>query len=106
MSETVRLVLTELQRRFRALYGQRLVHLVLFGSQARAQAESDSDIDVLVVLRGPVRPGTEIVRTGETTAALSLQYQVVISCTFLSLDRYTTEQSPLLLNIHREGIAL
>lgn len=106
MSETVRVVLAELQLRFGALYGKRLVHLVLFGSQARAEGGSDSDIDVLVVLRGPVQPGTEIAHTGMITATLSLQYQVVISCTFLSLDRFTTERSPLLLNIHREGIAL
>lgn len=99
-------ILDELRDRFQALYGERLVHLMLFGSQARVQAEPDSDIDVLVVLQGPVSPGAEIARTGAITASLSLQHDVVISCTFISLERFASEHSPLLLNIHREGVAL
>src|SRR5208337_2912939 len=94
-SEQLRSLLTELRRRFEALYGPRLVRLVLFGSQARGDAEPGSDIDVLVVLEGPVRPGTEIARTGEITAAMSLDNNVVISCTFISRDSFEREGSPL-----------
>ncbi len=106
MDENVKTILTELRRRFEALYGERLARLVLFGSQARGDADQGSDIDVLVVLRGPVSSGEEIARAGETTAALSLHYDVVISCTFVSADRYSTEQSPLLMNVRREGMTV
>jgi hypothetical protein len=34
MNPKVQLILTELRHRFEALYGERLVRLVLFGSQA------------------------------------------------------------------------
>jgi uncharacterized protein len=61
---------------------------------------------VLVVLQGTVNPGDEIAQVGEITAALSLKYNVVISCVFLSSDRYATEQSPLLLNVRREGVTI
>jgi predicted nucleotidyltransferase len=50
----IRAVLSDLENQLRALYGQRLVRLVLFGSQARGDADEGSDIDVLVVLGGPV----------------------------------------------------
>ena len=104
MSEKLKIILTELRRRFEEIYGERLVRMVLFGSQARGDAEPGSDIDILVVLQGPVKPGQEIARTGEITATLSLKYDVVVSCTFVSADRYATEQSPLLLNVRKEGV--
>ncbi len=99
-------LLTELRRRFDALYGERLERMVLYGSQARGDAEPGSDIDVLVVLKGLVSPGEEIARTGPATAALSLRYDVVVSCTFVSADRYWAEQSPLLLNVRSDGVAV
>lgn len=104
MNGTAAAILGELGPRLRAIYGSRLVRMVLFGSQARGSADSESDIDVLVVLKGPVRPGAEISRTGTITAALSLHHDVVISCTFVSEERFLTEQSPLLLNARREGV--
>ena len=97
-------LLAELRRRFEALYGPRLVRLMLFGSQARGDAEPGSDIDVLVVLEGPVRPGEEIRRTLDSVAELSLENNAVFSCVFVSRDRFENELSPLLINVRREGI--
>jgi predicted nucleotidyltransferase len=102
--EQLRSLLSELRSRFEALYGPRLVRLMLFGSQARGDAEPGSDIDVLVVLEGPVRPGKEIARTGEIAAGMSLENNVVISCTFISADQFEREESPLMINVRREGV--
>ena len=106
MSERLQNLLAELRRRFEALYGPRLVRLMLFGSQARGDAEPGSDIDVLVVLEGPVRPGEEIRRTLDSVADLSLENSVVFSCIFVSRERFETELSPLLINVRREGVAV
>ena len=106
MTAQVQSVLVELRRRLEPLYGDRLVQLVLYGSQARGDAEPGSDIDVLVVLRGLVNPGQEISKTGKITASLSLSCDVVISCVFLSDEEFAREQSPLLLNARREGVAV
>jgi predicted nucleotidyltransferase len=104
MGERLRGLLAEMRWSFEALYGPRLVGLVLYGSQARGDAEPGSDIDVLVVLKGPVQVGEEIRRSGGITADLSLQNNVVISRIFVSEDRFEREQSPLLINVRREGI--
>jgi len=106
MENKLTAILPELRQHFETLYGDRLVHMLLFGSQARGDAETESDIDVLVVLQGPVDPGEEIARTGEVTALLSLKHDVVISRVFLSAEQFSSEQSPLLLNVRREGIPI
>jgi len=106
MTAQVQSVLAELHRRLEQLYGPRLIRLVLYGSQARGDAEPGSDIDVLVALRGLVDPGQEISKAGEVTASVSLAHDVVISCVFVSEEEFAREQSPLLRNARREGVAV
>jgi predicted nucleotidyltransferase len=89
-----------------AIYGERLVRLVLFGSQARGDTEPGSDIDVLVVLQGIVSPCEEIARTINDVADISLAYNEVVSCVFVSQEQFERERSPLLLNVRREGVLL
>ena len=104
MREILKAVLAQRRAGCEALYGPRLVHMILYGSQARGEAAPDSDINILVVLQGPVDPGAEISYTGHLTASLSLQYNVVISCAFVAEDRLRSERNPFLLNVHREGV--
>ena len=78
----------------------------LYGSQARGDAMPGSDIDVLVVLAGQVDSVEEIERVSPITAALSLEHDIVISCVYISEKRYVQENTPLLLNVRREGIAV
>lgn len=99
-------ILTDLRHRLTELYGPRLDRLLLFGSQARGDAVEGSDVDILVVLHGEVRPGEEIRRTGGIVAELSLANDLVISCAFVSSQRFMAEKSPFLLNVRREGITL
>ncbi len=97
-------ILAELRGRFEGLYGDRLLRLILYGSQARGDARRWSDIDVLVVLRRPVQPGQEIRRTGGIVSELSLQYDTVIQCMFMEEERFREDDEPLLYNVRREGI--
>ena len=106
MNKKIKYILEILRHRFEIFYGDRLVHLVLFGSRARGDAESDSDIDVLVVLHGPVNAVEEIRRTSGIVSDLCLEYEVVISCVFMDLYRYKNKQGPLLRNVRKEGVAL
>ncbi|MGF1496078.1 MAG: nucleotidyltransferase domain-containing protein [Elainellaceae cyanobacterium] len=106
MDGTLTSILTNLKQDLSEIYGDRLLHLTLFGSQARGDAEPESDIDVLVVLKPPVNPGEEIKRTGRAIADLSLHYDVVISCLFMDEVHYRTRNGSLLRNIRKEGVLL
>lgn len=99
-------ILAELKAQFKRLYGNRLLHLILYGSQARGGAEFGSDVDVLIVLHAPVNQGEEILRTGQIVADLSLRHDEVISCLFIDEDRYQNRNGSLLRNIRKEGILL
>ncbi|HIK13240.1 MAG TPA: nucleotidyltransferase domain-containing protein [Oscillatoriaceae cyanobacterium M33_DOE_052] len=106
MNPILKPILNSLKQDLTALYRERLLHLTLFGSQARGDEEPESDIDILVVLKAPVNPGEEIKRTGKIVAALSLHYDVVISCLFMDEIDYQTRNNALLRNIRREGVLL
>jgi predicted nucleotidyltransferase len=106
MSEKVKTILAELRRRLQALYGPRLVKMILYGSQARGDAEPGSDIDVLVVLEGPVNPCEEIHRTSDDVWQLSYEHEVTICRVFMDEHHFSTRNGPLLRNIRREGVAL
>ena len=106
MSPRIAAILTELHGRLEDLYGERLVRLVLFGSQARGDADADSDIDVLVVLKGEVNPFEEIERGGGVTAAVSLEHDVAISSIYVPEERYNRGAGPLLLNVRAEGVSV
>jgi uncharacterized protein len=97
-------ILQEFRRGLEQIYGSRLVRIVLFGSQARDEAEPDSDIDVMLVLQGAVDPNREIERLSSFTSGLSLKHDVVISCVYVSEEGFRNEQSPLMLNVRREGV--
>jgi len=104
MDARIQQVLADLRARLEAIYGWRLSRVVLYGSHARGSAGTDSDIDLLVVLQGDVSPCEEIARTADDVAEISLEHNVVVACVFVSQGQFEHGQSPLLLNVRREGV--
>jgi len=98
-------ILKEFKRQITELYGQRLKKVVLYGSYARGQANDEhSDIDLAVVLDGDVSPGKEIDRMIDIITDINLDYDVLLSVYPVSENDYLSVNSPLLLNLRREGI--
>ena len=87
------------------LYGSRLKKIILYGSCARGQATQDSDIDLAVVLEGEVTTGKEIDRLINVITDINLDYGVLLSVYPVSEEDYHSLNSPLLLNIRKEGVA-
>jgi len=96
-------LLSELRTALETLYGERLVQLVLYGSQVRGDTHAESDVDVLVVLEGPVEPGREIRRMRDVRTRFGLRYEQALSLLPVSEAEYQNESSTWLANARRDG---
>ncbi|MEM8504758.1 MAG: nucleotidyltransferase domain-containing protein [Cyanobacteria bacterium P01_D01_bin.1] len=106
ISAKIKQVLAEFKQALTALYGDRLVTLVLYGSFARGEEAEESDVDVLVVLTDMRSPFTEIQQMGDAKVALLLKYGELISVVPMMQDRFLHDESPLLRNVRKEGVVL
>jgi predicted nucleotidyltransferase len=99
-------ILSEFRQELKNLYGDRLIKLVLYGSQVRGEAKEDSDIDILVVLKDSINPYQEINKTSHFIANLCLKYDVVISRHFISAQKFNSDDTPFLCNIRKDGLSI
>ncbi|MGI0480737.1 nucleotidyltransferase domain-containing protein [Geminocystis sp. CENA526] len=99
-------ILNQVKKSLTNLYREQLDKIILYGSQARQDAQIDSDIDILVVLRDNINPYEEIDKTGNIIAQISLDYDVVLSRHFVSLEKFNHGNNPFLQNIKKEGIVI
>jgi predicted nucleotidyltransferase len=97
-------ILEEFKEEVKELYGNRLRNIILYGSWARGEAKDESDIDLLIILEGKVIPGKEIDRMIDIITDINLKYGALISVYPVSEEDYSTVNSPLLINVRREGM--
>lgn len=106
MRKSTEKVLKELRTRLKLLYGQRLKRLVLYGSYARREETIGSDIDLIVVLDNFSDLWEEIQRTGEIASKISLKFGITPSLIPVRERDFQKRQSPLMLNIRKEGVVI
>ena len=56
--------------------------------RARGNADEGSDVDILVILQGPTSEFIESEATADLVAGLSLEYDTIVCCMFLSEEDY------------------
>ena len=103
---SVREALRQARQELDRLYGDRLVRLVLFGSQARGEATEGSDVDLLVALLGEVDKHAELRRVSRIASHVVYSHQELIGFVVFSERRAADPYHPLLMNVEQEGIAL
>ncbi len=100
-------ILKEFREGVEKLYGGRLKKIILYGSYARGQANDEhSDIDLAVVLAGAVDPCEEIDRMADIFTDLNLEHNVLIAVYPVSESNFEKVESPLLINVRKEGITV
>ncbi len=113
MSNTAASIPTDLQETLhwvtdslRRIYGPRLRHLLLFGSQARGDARPDSDVDLLVVLGGSVRSYEEAKRTSRIATKAAAYRDTALSFVHVSEEAFAEDRHSLVQSVKEEGIDL
>lgn len=97
-------ILRDFRRAVEKVYGSKLKNIILYGSYAAGRATKDSDIDLAIVLEGEVVAGEEIDRLIDIITEINLNYGALISVYPVSETNYAVTNSPLLLNLRREGV--
>lgn len=90
----------------RGLYGERLRHVLLFGSWARGDAAADSDVDLLVVLDRVEQPWAERQRMSETLWRHSFDGDVVVTVLPVGEADYEDPDEPVLIRAREEALEL
>lgn len=85
------------------LYGDRLVRVVLYGSQARGEAGPESDIDLLVVLRDMDSPWEELRRMDDLLWRLSSEHAVTVSALPVTETQFDQSGKPVLIEARSHG---
>jgi predicted nucleotidyltransferase len=95
----------ELKEGLAKIYGDKLNAVYLYGSYARGDYRPGSDVDVMILLEDYNNYWDEIKRTSELIAGISLNYDLLVSRVIMSEEKWKRSDTPLLKNIHREGLA-
>jgi predicted nucleotidyltransferase len=106
MPPEIKKVLRELKQGFHRIYGDALKEVYLYGSYARGDAQPESDIDVLLVLKGNFNYLEMLKLSDDFAVSVSLENDIVVSRAFASEQEFEKKQSPFLINVRREGIAV
>ncbi|MEW6202820.1 MAG: nucleotidyltransferase domain-containing protein [bacterium] len=94
-----------IKERLRAIFGDRLKGLILYGSEARGDARQDSDIDMLALLEGPVSDWNDISRIVDATYALQLEYGRLLNILPVDTNDYQ-KNYPLYIEARKDGIPI
>ena len=104
MPADIKQLLTKFKKGLVEIYGERLKAVYLFGSYARGDYDENSDLDVMIILDTYKRYWDELVRTSELASDLSLEYEVTISRTIMTDEKWKQGELPVLRNVRAEGI--
>jgi predicted nucleotidyltransferase len=104
-NEELNNIIQEFNGEIRNIAGSNLKRVLLFGSHARGDAEEGSDIDLLLIFESEVSSDTRR-KIRAFSNSLSLKYDVVISEFLFTEQDFQKRNSPLLLNVKKEGIPI
>ncbi len=99
-------ILKALREELRALYGERLVWLVLFSPHVDAKEKPGDPLEVLAVLRGEGGVAGEPEKIAKLLTRVSQTFGEKILCRFATEKDYVLKKDPFLESVRRDGVLL
>ena len=102
-------LLNETVTGLRAIFGEKLESVILYGSYARGDYDDDSDIDIMVRVictRDQLENYRHIL--SDVASGLSLEYNVMVSVSVVDTETFNRYRRhlPYFENVEREGIKI
>jgi len=87
-------------------YGDKIMRVILYGSYAKGEATKDSDVDVLVLTDPTLKPSEVRENLSELLYDMLLEEGELVSVMVISEELFENYNSPFMLNVRREGLAV
>ena len=103
------IILQKIAETYRAVYGNNLVKVMMYGSYARGDYDDYSDVDIAAIVKGErVTLQSELKKVWDISADLELQYETIVSPTVIPFDEYEQYRHdiPYYMNIEKEGVVV
>lgn len=101
------MILQAMVKVYRAVYGEHIIKIVLYGSYARSDYHNDSDIDIAAIVQGDRAVLQEGLRqVWDTSSDLELKYGTIVSPTVIPYEEFEKYKNdlPYYRNIQSEGV--
>ena len=102
-------IIRKIAKTYRAVYGDSLARIILYGSYARGDFRDDSDIDIVAIVNGTRKKlQDELEQVWDVSHDLGLEYGIIVSPTVIPEEEFERcrEDIPYYRNIDKEGIVI
>ena len=103
LNEIEKKAVEELIEKLKLIYGDNLVKVILYGSKARGDSTEDSDIDIMVILKDGLDIQKEKRNIRYISWEIDYNHNILTSVIVKNEKDYLKCDTPLLLNINKEG---
>lgn len=103
------MILQQIKKAYRLVYGDDLVKILLYGSCARGDSQPDSDIDIVAIVHGERQKLQEqLKKVWDISSDLELEYETIVSPTVIPLEEFEKykDDLPYYRNIQKEGVEI
>ncbi|MEA3507159.1 MAG: nucleotidyltransferase domain-containing protein [Elusimicrobiota bacterium] len=108
LTDKEKMAVDDLIRGLEKLYGDNLSRVILYGSKARGDSDNGSDIDIMIVVKDYKNREKEFNKISDLSYGIIVKYNydLLLSFTLKKETEYLTRESPLMLNVRKEGIEI